>query len=125
MSGVNPIRSATAEMELTFVKFVGGTNAVTKVEGDGGVTCTYISAGIVDPTFAAAPGAGAGEFLGVVGYCFQATTTADVKAYALAVGVYNTTTRTLRLNMHESGTLTNLAALEWLNVTVAFKKVTA
>jgi len=122
MSGVNPVRSATAEMEITFVKFVGGTNAVTKVEGEG-VTVTYISAGIVDLTFAAAPGAGAGEFLGVLGYVFQATTTADVKEYKLSVGVYNTTTRTLRLNLTENVTLTNLAALEWLNVTVAFKKV--
>jgi uncharacterized protein YrrD len=122
VSGVNPVRSSTPEMDLCFVKFVGGTNAVTKVEGEG-VTTTYISAGIVDLTFSAL--AGAGEFLGVIGNVFQATTTADVKAYALSVGVYNTTTRTLRLNMSESGTLTNLAALEWLNITVAFKRATA
>ncbi len=119
MSNTNPVRSATSEMDLCFVKFVGGTNAVTKVEGEG-VTCTYISAGIVDLTFSAL--AGAGEFLGVVGHCYQATTTADVKAYLLAVGVYNTTTRTLRLNMTETTTLTNLAALEWLNITIAFKR---
>lgn len=109
-------------MDLCFVKFVGGTNAVTKVEGEG-VTTTYVSAGIVDLVFSEL--AGAGEFLGVIGYVFQATTTADVKAYALSVGVYNTSTRTLRINMSESGTLTNLAALEWLNVTVAFKRATA
>jgi len=121
VSFINPVRSLVPELEINFVKFVGGTNAVTKVEGEG-VTCTYISAGIVDLTFAAAPGSGAGEFLGVVGYVFQATTTADVKEYKLSVGVYNTTTRTLRLNMTENVTLTNLAALEWLNVTVAFKK---
>ncbi len=108
-------------MELVFVKFVGGTNAVTKVKGEG-VTVTYVSAGIVDLTFGAAPGPAAGEFLGVVGHVYQATTTADVKAYLLAVGVYNTTTRTLRLNMTETTTLTNLAALEWLNITLAFEK---
>lgn len=124
MSTVNPVRSATAEMEVTFVKFVGGTNAVTKVEGEG-VTVTYISTGIVDLTFASAPGAGAGEFLGVVGHCFVATTTADVDTFTLQHGVYNTSTRTLRLNLSEAGTLANLAALEWLNVLVAFKKVTA
>jgi hypothetical protein len=119
----NPVRSALGEMEITFVKFLGGTNAVTKVEGEG-VTVTYISAGIVDLTFGAAPGPAAGDFLGVIGHCFNATTTADVKAYALQHGVYNTSTRTLRLNMHESGTLTNLDALEWLDVTVAVRKAT-
>ncbi len=102
---------------LSFAKFVGGTNAVTRVYGTG-LVCTYISAGIVDLTWSEDQG----TCLGVVGHCFSATTTADVKAYALAHGVFNTTTRTLRLNMHESGTLTNLAALEWLAVTVLFKR---
>ncbi len=121
MSNVNPVRSSSGEMELTFVKFVGGTNAVTKVEGEG-VTTTYISAGVVDLTFSAL--AGAGEFLGVVGHVFQATTPGDVKAYVLVPGVYNTSTLTLRLSMYESGSVTNLAALEWLNITIAFKKAT-
>ena len=101
----------------------GGTNAVTKVEGEG-VTVTYISTGIVDLTFGAAPGPSGGEFLGVIGFCFNATTTADVDTFALQHGVYNTSTRTLRLNLSEAGTLANLAALEWLDVTIAFKKAT-
>jgi hypothetical protein len=124
MSNSNPVRSTTGELEIVFVKFVGGTNAVTKVEGEG-VTVTYVSAGIVDLVFGAAPGPAAGEFLGVVGHCFVATTTADVDTFTLQHGVYNTTTRTLRLNLSEAGTLANLAALEWLNVLVAFKKCTA
>ncbi len=114
-----PTKSTTPELALHVVKFVGGTNAVTKVYGEG-VTCTYISAGIVDLTWSrtSAPG----ECMGVVGHCYSATTTADVKAYLLAHGVYNTTTRTLRLNLTETTTLTNLAALEWLAVTVAFTR---
>ncbi len=120
MNDPSPVRSPVPELELHFVKFVGGTNAVTKVEGEG-VTVTYISAGIVDLTFPS----GQGEFLGVVGHVFQATTTADVKAYLLQVGVWNTSTLTLRLNLTETTTLTNLAALEWLNITLAFKKCTA
>ena len=100
------------------VRFVGGTNAVTKVADTGpGITCTYISAGIVDLTWSENPG----MFMDAQG-SFSATTTADVKAYAFSHGVFDTTTFTLRLNMHESGTLTNLAALEWLGVRVTFKR---
>jgi hypothetical protein len=116
-----PIRGTQAEEVDHFVKFVGGTNAVTKVYGPG-VTVTYISAGIVDLTWATGA-QNPGTCLGVKGYCFQATTAADVKTYVLVPGVYNATTCTLRLNMTEAGTLTNLAALEWLGVTVAFAKV--
>jgi hypothetical protein len=123
MAEISPVRSSTPEVELTFIKFVGGTNAVTKVEGEG-VTVTYVSAGIVDLVFGAAPGPAAGEFLGIVGHCFVATTTADVDTFTLQHGVYNTSTRTLRFNMSEAGTLANLAALEWLNILVAFKKAT-
>jgi hypothetical protein len=113
-----PLRGTQAEEVDHFVKFVGGSSAVTKVYGVG-VTVTYISAGIVDLTWATGAN-NPGICLGVKGACFQATTPGDVKAYVLVPGVYNTTTCTLRLNMYESGTLTNLAALEWLGVTVAF-----
>jgi hypothetical protein len=113
-----PLRGNISEEIDQFVKFVGGTNAVTKVYGPG-VTVTYISAGIVDLTWATGSN-GPGLCLGVKGACFQATTPGDVKAYVLVPGVFNTTTNTLRLSMYESGTLTNLAALEWLGVTVAF-----
>jgi hypothetical protein len=113
-----PLRGTQAEEVDHFVKFVGGTNAVTKVYG-AGVTVTYISAGIVDLTWATGAN-NPGACLGIKGQCFQATTPGDVKAYVLVPGVYNTTTCTLRLNMYESGSLTNLAALEWLGVTVAF-----
>jgi hypothetical protein len=117
---VSPVRSTTPELELHIVKFVGGTNAVTKVYGEG-CTVTYVSAGIVDVTLPA----DSGDFIGITGYVFEATTTADVKSYTLQHGVYNTSTRKVRLNMHESGTLTNLAALEWLTATFAFTKATS
>ena len=100
------------------VKFVGGSAAVTKVYGPG-VTVTYISSGVVDLTWATGAN-GPGTFLGLKGYNFQATTPANVKAYTLVPGVFNTSTNTLRLSMYESGTLTDLADLEWLTVTAAF-----
>ena len=114
-----PVRSPEAELEIHVVKFVGGTNAVTKVYGEG-VTVTYVSAGIVDLVWSST--SAPGECLGAIGYCFEATTAADVKAYALATKTYDASTRTLRLNMCESGTLTNLAAVEWLTVSVAFNR---
>ncbi len=108
----SPKRSPMPETIDHHVRFVGGTNAVTKVADTGpGITCTYISAGIVDLVWSENPG----MFVDAQG-AFSATTTADVKAYAFMHGVFNTTTFTLRLNMFESGTLTNLAALEWLGV---------
>jgi hypothetical protein len=113
-----PLRGNIQEAVDHFVKFVGGTNAVTKVYGPG-VTVTYISAGVVDLTWATGAN-NPGLCLGVKGACFQATTPADVKAYVLVPGVYNTTTCTLRLSMYESGSVTNLAALVWLGVTVSF-----
>lgn len=98
-------------------KFVGGTAAVTKVAGTcQGVTVTYIGAGLVDLTWNDNPG----FYLGVVGQCFEATTPAGVKSYVLVPGAFNYTTRTLRLSMYEGGALTDLAALEWLTLVVAF-----
>jgi hypothetical protein len=113
-----PLRGTQPEQVDHLVKFVGGTAAVTKVYG-AGVTTTYISTGVVDLTWATGAH-NPGTCLGVTGYVYQATTPADVKTYTLVPGVYNTTTCTLRLSMYEGGTLTDLAALEWLTVTVAF-----
>lgn len=113
-----PLRGTIAEQVDHLVKFVGGTAAVTKVYGPG-VTTTYISTGVVDLTWATGAN-GPGAFLGLKGQCFEATTPAGVKSYVVVPGVFNTTTNTLRLSMYESGTLTDLAALEWLTVTCAF-----
>lgn len=110
------------DCRLDFVKFVGGTTAVTKVTGTGeGVTVTYISTGIVDLTFSA--NAVPGSFLGLAGMpMFQATTAADVKGHTCVPGVYNATTRKLRLNITNAAeTLHDLAALEWLSLVCVFK----
>ena len=107
-----------------FVKFVGGTTAVTKVAGTGkGVTVTYISTGVVDLTFEL----GCGKFLGLAGApAFEATTQSGVKGYTAVAGVFNTTTRTLRLNIcNAAESLTDLAALQWLSVTACFSESSA
>lgn len=110
-----PVRSGTPGLVAHVVRFVGGSAAVTKTYGDG-VTVTYNTTGIVDLTFPEQ----CGTFEGLVG-TFQATTPANVKNYVLVPGAYSSSTRKVSLNMYESGTLTDLAALEWLTVTVWFK----
>lgn len=97
------------------VRFVGGTAAVTKTHGNG-VTVTYTSTGVVTLTWSKPPG----TFVGLVG-TFQATTPAGVKSYVVVPGAYSAANG-LTLNMYESGTLTDLAALEWLTVVVFFKE---
>jgi len=98
------------------VRFVGGTAAVTKVFGQG-VTVSYISTGIVELTWGRNPG----TFVGAQ-FNFQATTASAVKGFTCVPGVYNATTYKLRLNItNASESLTDLAALQWLNCRVSFK----
>ncbi len=116
-----PVKTTIVEAHEHTVKFVGGTAAVTKVFGRG-MTVTYIGSGIVKILWtdtAERPG----QFVGVKGYCFSATTPGNVKAYVLVNEEYvDSTTRYVLLNMYESGTLTDLAALEWLTVTFLFSE---
>lgn len=113
-----PLRSSVPESYDHFVKFVGGTGAVTAVEARG-VTVTYISTGVVDLVFKENPG----NYLGCKGYCFEATTQSALKGYTMVPGVFNTTTFTLRLNITNNlDTLADLAALQWLSVTLKFKR---
>lgn len=116
----NPVRSPVTELVLCPVRFVGGSTAVTKVVGDG-VAVTYVSTGVVDLTFSDAQG----TYVGLAGGAsFEATTAADVKGHTCVAGVFNTTTNTLRLNItNASETLHDLAALEWLSVTLLFRRV--
>lgn len=113
-----PLRSSVPETYDHFIKFVGGSSAVTAVEARG-CTVTYISTGIVDLVFKELEG----SFAGVAGHGFEATTVADLKGYSVVVGVFNTTTKTLRLNItNASDTLADLAALQWLSITLKFKR---
>ena len=109
-----------AGVQLHLIRFVGGTATATKVAATSpGVAVTYISTGVVDIDWSGNAN-NPGTFLGMVG-TFQATTPADVKSYVVVPGAYNSSTKKLRLSMYESGTLTDLAALEWLSVLVSFQ----
>lgn len=101
------------------VTFVGGTAAVTKLLGPG-IAVSYVSTGIVELTWSAnetPPGA----FVGLKSWGFRADTPANVKAYTCVAGAYTVATRKLRINMYDgSNNLVDLAALQWLTVTLQF-----
>jgi hypothetical protein len=121
VSDFYPDRVSEPDLRRTPVRFVGGTTAVTKVLGRG-ITVTYISTGIVDLVWSSRDDA-PGVFCGLEGApSFQATTASQVKGYTCVPGGYNSTTRTLRLNItNASETLADLTATQWLNLVVQFK----
>lgn len=99
------------------IKWVGGTNAITKVWGRGATT-TYISTGVVDIKWADNPG----TFMGLFGHAFEATVQSGVKGWTAVAGVFSTTTNTLRINLTDNtDTLANLAALQWVSLLPLFK----
>ncbi len=106
------------ESKIKVVQFVGVTTSATKVLGDG-VTVTWISTGIYDLAFGTdAPTA----FATVMSHQFAATTASAVKGFTLVPGVFNTTTNKLRINVTNAAeTLTDLAALQWLTLTILIK----
>jgi len=111
-------RSAEPELVTYEVLGVGGSAAVTEVTNTtSGVALSYVSTGRFRLTWPENPGV----FAGAV-WSFQATTPADVRNYEAVHGAYDTSAFTLDVYLYESGTLTDLAALEWLNGTVKFKQ---
>ena len=101
------------------IQFVGGTAAVTKVFG-AGVTVTYVSTGLVDITWSSNHSK-PGTFLGPKSGFVHATTAANVKGYSVTCGVYNVSTRTLRVSIYDaSNNLVDLAALQWATFVIAF-----
>ncbi len=110
-------RTSEPELREYLLKFVGGTTAVTKVYGKG-MTIAYTATGRVTVTWSARENPG--RFLGITGFCFQGTTPGDVDLFQLVHEAYSTSARTLVLNMYESGSLADLAALEWLTCKIAF-----
>lgn len=106
------------EREYT-VQFVGGTTAVTKVIGTD-VSVTYISTGLVDLGWSANE-TKPGTFVGIKGYGFNATTATGVAGYTATAGAFNTTTRKLRVSIYNgSNALADLAAAQWLTITILF-----
>jgi hypothetical protein len=111
------LHSSQPETWSHFVKFVGGTTAVTKLYGPG-VSVTYVSTGVVDVTWAENPGTYLGFTFGL-----HATTVSALKGYTIVGGDYNATTRTVRLNITNSSfALADLAASQWAMLHFLFKQ---
>jgi hypothetical protein len=115
-----PVKTNLPELRHHIVKFVGGTTAVTKVFGPS-VDVSYTATGRVTLTWSD-PAENPGTFIGITGFCFQGTTPGNVDLFQLVHEAYSASARTLVLNMYESGSLADLAALEWLTVTVTFQE---
>lgn len=105
-----------------FIKFTGtGAAPVVKVFGRG-VQTTRTGVGLINLVWDESPGG----YVGVMGWCYEATVPSGVKGYTVVPGVYNITTRTLAISITNAGeTLTDLAALQQLSITVAFKRTNA
>jgi hypothetical protein len=118
VTDLNRFAPGTPGLTLHVVKFVGGTTAVTKVYGEA-CSVTYVSTGIVDVTFPEQMG----TFEGLAGIpVVPGDHGQRVKGYTCVPGVYNATTRTLRLNITgASESLVDLAALQWLTLIGVFK----
>jgi hypothetical protein len=120
MFDAKPKRSPMTEAVDHHVSFVGaGAAPVVKVADTGqGMTVTRNGVGLVTLAWADDPG----MFVGLQSN-FQATVPAGVKGYTCVPGVYNAATRSIQLSITNAAeALTDLAALQWLLVTVTFKR---
>jgi hypothetical protein len=119
VSDFYPPMSSEPALREHLVQFVGGAAAVTKVFGRG-ITVTYVSTGLVDLKWSTTDDA-PGTFVGPKCLQLHATTASGVKGFSVATGVYNASTRTLRVAIWDaSNNLVDLAALQWLTATILF-----
>lgn len=102
-----------------FVRMLGtGATTPTKVEGPS-VTLNRTGAGLVEVIWSSSPG----TYMGVVGFCFEATTPADLKGYSVVPGIYDATLNKITLSItNTADTLTDLAATQHLSITFAFRQ---
>lgn len=111
------VLSNVPEIRQHVIRVLGGTNAVSVAAGGKGMTLAYVSAGRFTLTFSNTYDPG--DFIGAV-CTFSADTPADVKSYVAVVESY--ASRVVEVFMYESGTLTNLAALEYVTVVLYFSE---
>lgn len=96
-----------------------GASVPTKTFGRG-VTLTRASTGLVTLTWAEAPGV----YLGITGHCFEANTQSALKGYSVVGGAFASNALTLNIT-DSTNTLADLAANQFLTLTVSFKRVNA
>lgn len=115
-----PAFSTQPNSHEEFIKILGtGAANPTKVEGKG-LTITRTGTGAYRVTWAESPG----RYLGLKSWSLEATTPADLKNYSVVVDApFDTTNRRLDFVVYNSGgTATDLAAAQWIALTVAFAR---
>lgn len=112
-------RSSEPELRNVEVRMVGtGASAPTKVYGKG-ITIARSGAGVYTLTFSASPGRYAGYTWGI-----DATTPGNVKNHDVVLTATSATVYTV--NFYDAtGTARDLAATEWINLTLKFKQSNA
>lgn len=102
------------------VRLLGANGAAPTKEFGPGVTVTRTSEGIYKFSFDDNPG----EFIGIGGYIFGDTTPDDVKNKTIKRDTYTAPTSTadghLEVHVFESGTLDDIEATEYLDISFVF-----
>jgi hypothetical protein len=116
-----PSHETEAEVRDFFIRILGaGAGNPTLVNG-AGVTVTWVSTGLYEITWKEDPK----NYLGLGGFMFEATTPGALSGYTVVAGNYNASTKKLRVSVYNATvatTLADLAAAQWLNLTVKFKE---
>jgi hypothetical protein len=110
-----PDKSSEPELRSVEVRLLGtGASAPTKVYGKG-ITVARSNTGIYTLTFTASPGTYAGCLFGL-----DATTPGDIKNHSVVCTATSSTVITV--NFYDaSANAHDLAAVEWINLTLKFK----
>ena len=102
------------------VRVLGATGAVSFVTPTGrGMTLTYVGSGVMTFTWKENPG----TYLSQT-YSLSATTMSALAGFTVIFGAYNATTFAIQATVNNSSFAgTDLAALQWLNVTFKFAQI--
>lgn len=114
-----PPLSTIPEEVVVRVRMLGtGASAPTKVVGQG-CTITRTSAGLYKLAFSELPG----TFVTVGELTLQATTPGDIKNHSLVAKPWSASTKSIEVSFWDaSGVAHDLAADEWIGVTLIFKR---
>lgn len=113
-------RTTIVDDTVHIVRAVGGSAAVTKVTGYG-LAVTRTSTGLYKLTWSENPGIFVGYTWGL-----SATTLVEVAGFSVVAGVYNSTAFTLAFSVYNaSNAVADLAALNWIDLVVRFKRTSA
>jgi len=105
------------EHDLTILGTGASAPTVAHPPGPTGITVTRVSAGVTKLTWSDSPGRVLGIYFGL-----RATTPGDVKNFSIVREAYDSSTLSVQFTLYNaSGTATDLAALQWIDILARFK----